>query len=291
MSFTPRGIIAAMVTPLREDYRLDEEATRTLIDFLIEGGIHGLFVAGTSGEFYGLSPEDRKRLLEVSVEQSAGRVPVYGGVDGITTQEAIKNLKIAESCGVEAVSVLTPMFINPTQEELYLHYKAIAEVTDLSILAYNNPPKTGISLASSTVARLSEIENIVGVKDSSGDFTLMSEYIRLTRGKDFSVLAGRDTLIYGGLCYGGAGAITACANLIPRTMADIYDKYVAGDMEGALEAQYACAPVRMAFSLGSYPTILKEGLKILGIDVGPCFPPVGNMSEQAKEKLAAILLP
>ena len=135
----------------------------------------------------------------------------------------------------------------------------------------------------------SEIENIVGVKDSSGDFTLTGEYIRKTRGKEFSVLCGRDTLIHACLCYGGHGAITACANIAPRLMADIYDKYVAGDVAGSLEAQFLSAPIRMAFNLGSFPTVLKESLQLLGIDAGPSFAPVGTMSTENKELLKKAL--
>ena len=151
--------------------------------------------------------------------------------------------------------------------------------------------RTNVNIAVETATKLSEISNIVGIKDSSGDFTLTSEYIRNTRENEdqFSVLSGRDTLIHACLAYGGHGAITACANIAPRLMADIYDKYVAGDIEGSLEAQYKIAPIRMAFSLGSYPTILKESLELLGIDAGPCFAPVGPMNQENKVVLKNIL--
>ena len=160
------------------------------------------------------------------------------------------------------------------------------------MLLYNNVTKTNVNIGVATAARLSSIENIVGVKDSSGDFTLTSEYIRRTMDnkKPFSVLSGRDTLIHACLCYGGHGAITACANIAPRLMSDIYDKYVAGDIHGSLMAQYRCAPVRMAFNLGTYPTILKEALGLLGIDAGPCFPPVREMPVENKELLKKALI-
>jgi 4-hydroxy-tetrahydrodipicolinate synthase len=289
MKFQAKGIIPAMVTPLTQDYKVNEPALRKMIDYFIKGGVHGLFVVGTSGEFYGFSPEERRSIFEITVDETKGRVPVYAGANGITTREAVELTQLAEDCKVDAVSVLTPMFISVTQQELYDHYVSIAQSTSLPMLMYNNVTKTNVNISADTVARLSEIKNIVGVKDSSGDFTLTGEYIRKTRGKEFSVLCGRDTLIHACLCYGGHGAITACANIAPRLMADIYDKYIAGDVAGSLEAQFLSAPIRMAFNLGSFPTVMKESLQLLGIDAGPSFAPVGTMSAENKELLKKAL--
>ncbi len=289
MSFVPKGIIPAMVTPLTQEGMLNVEAFRRLMNHLIAGGSHGIFVSGTSGEFYGLTAEEKGKMFQIAMEEAGGRVPVYAGTGAVTTKECIRLTQVAEGCGVDAVSILTPMFISPTQEELYEHYKTIAASTRLPILLYNNPPKTGVTIAPATVERLADIDNIVGVKDSSGDFTLTSEYIRRTRGRGFSVLAGRDTLIHACLCYGGSGAIAACANIAPRICADIYDKFVAGDREGSLEAQFAITPLRLGFTLGSFPTVIKEGLKLIGIEAGPCMGPVGPLSRQHKEELKRIL--
>ena len=289
MSFVPKGIIPAMITPLTEEGRLNKSAYRKFINYLIDGGLHGIFVAGTTGEFYGLSAEEKKELFEIAVAEVDGRVPVYAGTGAITTRECMQLTQIAERCGADAVSILTPMFISPTQEELYQHYKAIAGSTRLPILLYNNLPKTGVTITPATVERLAEIDNIVGVKDSSGDFSLTSEYIRRTRDRNFSVLSGRDTLIHACLCYGGSGSIAACANIAPRICADIYDKFVAGDIRGSLEAQFSITPLRLAFTLGSFPTVIKEGLKLLGIEAGPCLEPIGPMKQAEKEELKQIL--
>ncbi|HET6446793.1 MAG TPA: 4-hydroxy-tetrahydrodipicolinate synthase [candidate division Zixibacteria bacterium] len=289
MSFVPKGIIPAMITPLTEEGRLNKSAYRQFINYFIDGGSHGIFVAGTTGEFYGLSAEEKKELFEIAAEEVDGRVPVYAGTGAITTRECMQLTQIAEQCDADAVSILTPMFISPTQEELYQHYKAIAGSTRLPILLYNNLPKTGVTITPATVERLAEIDNIVGVKDSSGDFSLTSEYIRRTRDRSFSVLSGRDTLIHACLCYGGSGSIAACANIAPRICADIYDKFVAGDTKGSLEAQFAITPLRLAFTLGSFPTVIKEGLKLLGIEAGPCMGPVGPMTRAEKEELKRIL--
>nr|WP_321303726.1 dihydrodipicolinate synthase family protein [uncultured Sphaerochaeta sp.] len=291
MSFKANGIIAAMITPLTDTLQVNEKGLRRLVNYLIDGGVHGLFVVGTSGEFYGFSPEQRKEAFQICIDEARGRVPVYAGVNGITTKEAVEFAQMAEEVKADAISVLTPMFVSVTQGELYNHYASIASSTNLPMLLYNNVGKTNVNIAVETATKLSEISNIVGIKDSSGDFTLTSEYIRNTRENidQFSVLSGRDTLIHACLAYGGHGAITACANIAPRLMADIYDKYVAGDIEGSLEAQYKIAPIRMAFSLGSYPTILKESLELLGIDAGPCFAPVGPMNQENKVVLKNIL--
>ena len=289
MSFVPRGIVPAMITPLTPDGKVNEKVLRKFIDYLIDGGSHGLFVVGTTGEFYGLSPEEKRDLYAVTVDQTKGRVPVYAGTGAITTREVVLLNQYAEEAKVDAVSVLTPMFISPSQKELMDHYASIAASTGLPVLLYNNPPKTGVNLTAATVRKLADIPNIVGIKDSSGDFTLTAEYIRLTRGKDFHVLMGRDTLIYAALCYGGAGSIASCGNVAPRLVADIYDKFMAGDLRGALEAQFTLAPLRIAFNLGTFPAVIKESLTLLGIDAGPCMGPVGDMSPEERQELRKIL--
>jgi 4-hydroxy-tetrahydrodipicolinate synthase len=278
-----------MVTPLTGDGKLNEQALRKLVDYLIEGGSHGLFVVGTTGEFYGLVPEEKRELYHIAVEQARGRVPVYAGTGAISTKECILLNSLAEQAGVDAVSVLTPMFISPSQKELINHYTAIARATRLPVILYNNPPKTGVNLSADSVEKLADLPNVVGIKDSSGDFTLTAEYIRRTRGKDFHVLVGRDTLIHAGLCYGASGSIAACANVAPRVCADIYDKYVAGDIKGSLEAQYRLAPLRIAFNLGSFPAVIKEGLELLGIDAGPCMGPIGPMNSEQRQELRQVL--
>ena len=223
-TFKPYGIIPAVITPITAEGKFNEKAMRKLVNYLIDGGVHGLFIVGTTGEFYGLEPEEKREIFQVVMEETKGRVPVYGGTNGITTRESIALTRIAEECKLDAVSVLTPMFISPSQEQLITHYQAIAASTSLPVLLYNNPPKTGVNLAPATVAKLAETPNIVSIKDSSGDLTIAAEYIRLTRHReDFNVLMGRDTLIYGALCYGAAGSIAACANVAPRLCADIYD--------------------------------------------------------------------
>lgn len=290
MSFQPKGIIPAMVTPLTADGKVNEPALRKFVNYLIDGGVHGIFSAGTTGEFYGLDKDEHRRVLEITVDEVKGRVPVYAGAAAITTKEAVELGQIAQDVGCDCISVLTPFFLVPSQKELKDHYKTIAANVDLPLVMYNNLPKTQVTLTADTVEELADVKNIVGIKDSTGDFTLSGEYIRRTRGKDFSVLLGRDTLIHAGLCYGATGAIASCGNVAPRLCADIYDKYVAGDIKGSLEAQYRLAPLRIAFSVGTFPAVIKESLTLLGIDAGPCMLPAGPMTDEQRAKLRSVLV-
>ena len=278
-----------MVTPFDAREDLNEEALRQLVNNLIENDVHGLFPVGSQGEFYALTPAEKQRVFEIVVEETAGRVPVYAGTGAITTREVIALNKIAEQAGVDAVSVLTPYFINPTQDELYNHFIAIAEATSLPVLLYNNPGRTGgLNLSAGLVARLAEHPNIVGIKDSSGDMSLTSEYTRRTD-DNFAVLLGRDTLIYAGLLHGAKGAIAASANIVPALVVEIYQAFVEGNLTRALEAQRRLAPLRLAFGLGTFPIVVKEALNLIGISAGPARGPVGPMSPESREELKKIL--
>jgi len=288
MSFKPKGIIPAMVTPLNKDDQVNEVVLRKLINYLIDGRVHGLFAIGSQGEFYALTKEEKKRITEIVVDEVNKRVPVYIGTGAITTKEAVFLTKMAEKIGADAASVITPCFISPSENELYEYYAAIAKSTNLPALLYNNPARTGINLSADLVKKLSRIENIVGIKDSSGDLTLTAEYIRNTT-EDFSVLCGRDTLIYGTLLYGGKGSIAATANVAPKLVVEIYEAYIKGDLEKARKAQYRLAPLRRAFSLGSFPVVIKDALNLIGIDVGLAREPIKSLPEAKKQELRRVL--
>jgi 4-hydroxy-tetrahydrodipicolinate synthase len=248
MTFQPKGIIPAMVTPITSEGKINGGALRKLTNYLIEGGVHGLFPVGSQGEFYALTFDEKKKVIETVVEGLEDGCR-FMGTGAITTREAIVLTQVAEAAGVSAVSVLTPFFIHPNETELFEFYSAVAKSTRLPVLLYNNPGRTGVNISANFVVRASKIENIVGIKDSSGDLTLTAEYIRRTD-ETFSVLAGRDTLIYGTLCYGGKGAIAATANVAPKLIVEIYEAFMAGDLKRSLEAQFRLAPLRLAFEQG-----------------------------------------
>jgi 4-hydroxy-tetrahydrodipicolinate synthase len=284
----PFGVIPAMVTPMTADEEINEPALRRLTNHLIEGGVHGVFAVGSQGEFWALTPDEKRRVWEIVVDEARGRVPVYGGTVGVTTRETIELTRMAEQAGIDAVSILTPYFINPNDDQLFDHYKAVAEATGLPILVYTNPARTQVKISPGLLARLARVPGIVGIKDSSGELELTAEYIRVTP-PEFSVLMGRDTLIYAGLAYGTKGGIAATANVKPALVAAIYDKYVAGDLEGALRAQRELAPLRLAFAWGTFPIVIKEALNLMGMDVGPCRAPVGALSAEQRDKLRKVL--
>jgi len=288
MLFRPKGIIPPIAIPFDEKGQININIIKKLIDYLIEGGVHGLFALGSQGEFYALEREEKRKVLEIVVDYAKGKVPVYAGTGAITTRETVKLTKMAEEIGVDAVSIITPFFISPTQNELYEHYQNIAKSTSLPILIYNNPGRTGINLSVDLITRLSKIDNIVGIKDSSGDMTLTSEYIRKTD-DDFSILAGRDTLIYGTLLYGGKGAIAATANVAPKLAVEIYDAYMNGNIERAKKAQANLAILRVAFSLGSFPVVIKDALRLIGINVGSARAPIKSLDGKKEEILKNIL--
>jgi 4-hydroxy-tetrahydrodipicolinate synthase len=286
-----QGIIPAVVTPFDADERVDEAAFRRIIDFLIDSGVHGLFPVGSQGEFFALTLEEKQRLMDVAVEQARGRVFVMPNAGAITTRESMALARYAQGAGADCVSVVTPFFITPSQEELREHFTAICRSVRIPVLAYNNPDRTGgVALAPPTLARLArEVPNFAGVKDSSGDLTAVAEMIRLCP-PEFRVVMGRDTLIFGALMYGAAGAVAATANVAPRLVVEIYEAFRAGDLSRARDCQRALAPLRAAFGLGSFPVVMKEALTLLGFPAGRCRGPIQPLNGEKREQLKGILV-
>lgn len=289
MQFTPQGIIPALVTPLNDGFEVDEFRLIQLLDYLLSNEIPGVFLIGSTGEAYGLDFAGKRKVIETTVRHVKGKIDIYAGTGGVTTKETIALTQMAQSCGVDAVSLITPYFINPSQKELIQHYTAVAKETNVPILLYNNIGRTKVAISADTACELAKIDNIIGIKDSSGDMTLTGEYIRRTKEENFSVLVGRDTLILAGLCYGATGAIAACANIAPRLCVELYRQFKLGNMEKALELQYSLAPLRMAFSLGSFPVVIKEALKLIGLDMGACLAPIQELDPENRNVLRRIL--
>ena len=284
-----KGIVAAMVTPFNDDESLDEGGLYAVVRFLVERGVHGLFPAGSQGEFYALTADERRRVLEVTLEAAENCVFVMAHVGAVTTRQAIALARHAEAAGADVLSAVTPFFVRPSQEELYRHYVALASAVGLPVLAYNNPGRTGVNLLPTTVARLArDVPNFVGIKDSSGDLTQFVEYIRLCP-SGFQAFMGRDSLIFAGLAHGAAGAVAATANVVPELAVSIYDAVAARDFARGHELQRLLLPLRQAFDLGSFPAVVKEAMKVIGLPAGPTRQPVGPLSDEARARLREVL--
>ena len=241
-----------------------------------------------------LEEDEMERGLKIMVAQAAGRVPVYFGIGAISTKKCCRLAKMAAANGAAGVSVLQPMFLKPTYDELFQHFKAIAEsVPGTPMLLYNNPGRVGYTLSADLVDELAhKVDNIVGMKDTSGDITLTSEFIRRTRDVDFKVFGGKDTLLYASLCHGAVGGVCTAANFMPKLITDVYNKFVAGDLKGSLEAQFKLNPVRLAMDPASFPVAAKDMAKLRGRDVGvpylPTLPtPEGAVKEGFRRTMAA----
>lgn len=285
-----KGIIPPIITPMNEDESVNEQELRNQVNRQIEAGVHGLFPFGTNGEGYILSEAEKEKVLSIVIEETRGRVPVYAGTGCIGTKDTIRQSHMAKSLGADILSVITPSFAAASQNELYEHYKTVAEAVKMPIVLYNIPARTGNALAPATVAKLAKIDYIVGAKDSSGNFDNMLQYIEQTREVEgFAILSGNDSLILWNLLAGGAGGIAGCANVYPANMASIYDKFVAGDIEGARKAQDAIRSFRNCFRYGNPNTIVKTAVGLLGYPVGKCRAPFHQVPEEGIKAIKKVL--
>ena len=284
-----RGVIPPILTPVDAEDRVDETGLKRVIDHVLAGGVHGILSLGSNGEFFALAPEEQERAASITIEHVKGRVPVYFGIGAIATKECVRQARLAEKLRAQAITILPPMFLCPNDDELYTHFRTVAESTDLPMLLYNNPDRMRVGISASLIERLADVPNIVGMKDSSGDLSLTAEFIRRTRHKGFKVMAGRDLMILATLVYGGVGCVAATANIVPGLVVCIYDKFCAGDLQGALEAQYKLAPLRVAFNLGSFPVVTKDAANLIGLDVGSPIRPNASCSQANMAKLKQIL--
>lgn len=287
-----KGIIPPIVTPMNADESVNIPELRNQVERQIAGGVHGIFPFGTNGEGYILSLKEKEEILEAVVDQVKGRIPVYAGSGCISTQDTIYMSKRAEELGADVLSIITPSFAVASQKELYDHYVEVAKHVNIPIVLYNIPPRTGNKLLPETVAKLAkDVDVIMGAKDSSGDRDNLKAYIDLTQdlGKDFSVLAGNDGNILFCLQNGGKGGIAGRANLWPKTVASIYNYFVAGELDKAQQAQDAVAALQRVFKFGNPNTIIKKAVNLLGYPVGDCRKPFNYLCEEGVAELKQVL--
>lgn len=289
-----KGIIPPILTPMNHDdeQTINHTELRNQVERLLAGGVHGLFPFGTNGEGYILSMREKEEVLETVIDQVNGRVPVYAGTGCISTADTIRMSKRAEELGADVLSIITPSFALASQKELYDHYVAVAKHVNIPIVLYNIPPRTGNKLLPETVRALCrDVDVIMGAKDSSGDIENLKAYIHQTEDlpKKVAILAGNDGAILTGLREGGAGGIAGRANLYPKTVASIYNKFISGDLEGAQKAQDSITGIQRVFKFGNPNTVIKKAVALMGYPVGDCRRPFNYLCDEGIEELKKVL--
>lgn len=287
-----KGIIPPILTPMNADESVNLTELQKQIERMLEGGVHGIFPFGTNGEGYILSETEKLEVLEAVIDNVKGRVPVYAGSGCVSTADTVRMSKKAQELGADVLSIITPSFALASQKELYDHYAEVAKHVDIPIVLYNIPARTGNKLLPETVAKLAkDVDVIMGVKDSSGDWDNLQAYINLTKDldKDFRVLSGNDALILPCLRAGGAGGIAGCANVYPHVLASIYDLFKAGKLEEAQAAQDSIVSFRAVFKYGNPNTVVKKAVAMLGYPVGDCRRPFNYLCDEGLEALQTVL--
>jgi 4-hydroxy-tetrahydrodipicolinate synthase len=257
-----RGSITALVTPFK-DGEVDEGSLRKLVDWQIESGSHGLVPGGTTGESPTLSHIEHKHLVDVCIDEARGRVPVLAGAGSNNTTEAIDLARHAEKAGADGLLVVTPYYNKPSQEGLYRHFRAINDAVGIPIVIYNIPPRSVVDMSVETMQRLYKLDNIVGVKDATGNLARVSLQ-RHTLGSDFIQLSGEDMTALAFLAAGGHGCISVTSNVAPRTCAAMQDAALSGDYATALRHQDRLVPLHGALFIEPNPAGPKYALSELG---------------------------
>jgi 4-hydroxy-tetrahydrodipicolinate synthase len=260
---TFKGSITALITPFK-DGKVDVPAFRKLVEWQIDQGTHGLVPCGTTGESPTLSHEEHRQVIELCIEAAAGRVPVIAGTGSNSTAEAIELTRHAKDAGADGVLVVTPYYNKPTQEGLYLHYKAINDCADIPILIYNIPGRSVIDISVDTMARLFKLSNIVGVKDATANMARVSQQ-RAAMGADFIQLSGEDATALGFMAHGGVGCISVTANIAPALCAEFQLACLAGNFRLALQLQDRLMPLHEALFVESNPGPVKYAASKLGL--------------------------
>jgi 4-hydroxy-tetrahydrodipicolinate synthase len=290
MRATFQGSIVAMVTPFRNG-KIDEAKVKELVELHVQQGTDGIVPCGTTGESPSLDHDETRRMIALTVEAAAGRIPVIAGTGSNSTQHAIELTKLAAHAGASAALVVNPYYNKPTQEGLYRHFRAIAEAVDIPIVVYNIAGRTAINVETDTLARLvRDCANIVGVKEASGSLDQMTQVI-LACGPEFSVLSGDDNITLPLMSVGGRGVISVIANLVPRETAEMTHAALAGDWKQARELHLKLFPLSRAVFIETNPIPVKEALAMMGKLAEPEFRlPMCRMAEANRPRLKAVLV-
>jgi 4-hydroxy-tetrahydrodipicolinate synthase len=278
-----KGAIVAIVTPFK-DGQVDEESLRNLIEFQIANGTDGIVPCGTTGESSTLSHEEHDQVIEITIDAVKKRVPVIAGTGSNSTEEAMRLTRHAYEAGADGALMVCPYYNRPTQEGLYQHYKIVAESVPIPIIPYNIPGRTGVNMLPETVARLSKISNIVGIKEASGSIKQMQDVITLC-GSDFAVLSGDDFFTLPLLLIGGKGVISVISNIAPGDMAAMTDAFEKGDLKTARQLHDKMVPMIDALFIETNPVPVKAALSMMGKIHYDVRLPLCKMSDGNYEKL------
>lgn len=284
-----KGSITALVTPFDDNGNFDEKSFRSFVDWQIKQGTQGLVPVGTTGETPTLSHAEHKRVIEVCVEVSAGRVPVLAGAGSNSTHEAIELSQHAEQAGADAVLIVTPYYNKPNQRGMYEHFAAVARCVDIPLVIYNIPGRSIVDMTPETMGRLAaDFDNIIGVKDATGKIERVSEQ-RATCGKDFIQLSGEDASALGFNAHGGAGCISVTSNVAPQLCAEFQAACLSGDYAKALEYQDRLMPLHKALFIEPNPSGPKYALSKLGIITQNLRSPMVQIEESTAKVIDAAM--
>ncbi len=279
------GVIPALVTPFDEELKVDYRGIERNLEFL-EKHVDALVPAGTTGEAATLSYQEHIEVVRHVAEVS--KLPVIGGAGSNSTREAVFLAKEVEKAGAEAAMLVTPYYNKPNADGLYLHYKTVAESVSIPIIIYNVPSRTACNITPDVVERLAEIDNIVGIKEASGNLKQVCEIIKRTP-DDFILLSGDDFLTLAILSLGGKGVISVAANIAPQMMKEMYNAFKAGNLEKAREMHYKLLPLFSALFIDTNPIPVKKAMELMGMPAGKPRPPLVELSEEKTEKLKEVL--
>jgi len=281
------GVLPAIITPFKEDMSLDEEGLKRNVEYLCKTGISGIVPCGTTGESATLTIAEHKRVIEITVENS--KVPVIAGTGSNNTREAVELTCHAAEAGADAALLITPYYNKPNDRGMFEHFKTVAEKCNIPIVLYNVPKRTGIDLKPELVAKLSQIKNIVAIKEASGSLSQLSQIIEQTQGRGFSVLCGDDDLTLPAMALGAKGVISVVANVAPKKTVAMVDAMLKGDLDKARSLHYQLAPLVRAMFLETNPIPVKTAHKYLGLAGGPLRLPLGEMAPDKEKVLEGLL--
>jgi len=282
------GIITALVTPFSGNGQVDEEALRQLVQFQIKSGVNGLFPLGTTGMGPAMEPDERKHVAEIVVKETQGRLPVIVQVGATDPNVSVDLAKHAESFGADAVACLTPFYYHPGTDSIIAHYKRLAASTKLPVLVYNIPSNTGNNVDAKLLVQLSRIPNIVGVKDSSRDFSQLLDYLGSVP-QGFTVINGTDSYLFSAFCAGVSAGVSATANPFPELFVEMYEAYKASDLSKGARLQKKIHSLRTAMNNPPLAPLL-EVLKMRGLKSGNVRPPLRQMNTEEINALRSIVI-